>query len=119
MIPASTAADDPAGLLGTSAEAFGEQTNPFRRELLVHSYRMLGSIDDAEDAVQEAFARAWRSRSTFRESISIRAWLYRIATNVCLDAIERRRRTGAGDRPDVGPIPDDAVDDASTDPEAR
>jgi RNA polymerase sigma-70 factor (ECF subfamily) len=119
VIPTATAAEDPAGLLGASAEDFGERTNPFRRELLVHCYRMLGSIDDAEDAVQEAFARAWRSRATFRESISVRAWLYRIATNVCLDAIERRRRTaGPSERPEVGPIPDDVLD-AASDPEAR
>ena len=64
-------------LIGDSAEAFGALTDPFRRPLLVHCYRMLGSIDDAEDAVQEALARAWHGRATFRAAISLRAWLYR------------------------------------------
>jgi RNA polymerase sigma-70 factor (ECF subfamily) len=106
--------------LGGSAEAFGEATGPFRHELLVHCYRMLGSVDDAEDAVQEALARAWRGRATFEQSISVRGWLYRIATNACLDAIERRRRTpGFGTHAEVGPIPDDLLDDDATRPEAR
>ena len=103
-----------------SADVFDELTSPFRRELLVHSYRMLGSIDDAEDAVQDALARAWRGRATFQRAISVRAWLYRIATNACLDAIERRKRTQGGNaNPSVGPIPDDILGDASAEPEAR
>jgi RNA polymerase sigma-70 factor, ECF subfamily len=107
-------------LLGGSAEAFDELTSPYRRELLVHSYRMLGSIDDAEDAVQEALARAWRGRATFQRAISVRAWLYRIATNACLDAIERRKRVqGLEAHPGVGPIPDDVLGDAASEPEAR
>jgi RNA polymerase sigma-70 factor (ECF subfamily) len=113
-------AEDAAGFLGTSADDFGRLAEPFRRELLVHCYRMLGSLDDAEDAVQEAFARAWRGRATFRRSISLRAWLYRIATNACLDAIEVRRRSPTATAPlEVEPIPDAAIDDASSDPEAR
>ena len=90
---------------------------------------MLGSLDDAEDAVQDAFVRAWHRRETFREDISFRAWLYRIATNACLDAIERRSRaTGAGGRAGggrsivIGPLPDDdsdAIDDTEDGPEAR
>lgn len=84
---------------------------------------MLGSIDDAEDAVQDALARAWQGRNTFQPTVSFRAWLYRIATNVCLDAIERRRRSG-GRRIVIGPLPDDEIDfeaiaeDAAS-PEAR
>ena len=107
-------------LLGDAAEEFGMRTNPFRRELLIHCYRMLGSIDDAEDAVQDTLAAAWRGRSTFQQSISLRAWLYRIATNSCLDAIERRKRTQRVEgRDGVGPIPDDVLGDASTEPAAR
>jgi RNA polymerase sigma-70 factor (ECF subfamily) len=117
---ATAAPDAEPSLVGASAEGFDRLTSPFRRELLVHCYRMLGSIDDAEDAVQDALARAWRSRATFQRAISVRAWLYRIATNACLDAIERRKRTpGLAAQPDVGPIPDDLLGDASTDPAAR
>jgi RNA polymerase sigma-70 factor (ECF subfamily) len=102
-----------------SAAAFGELTTPYRRALLVHCYRMLGSIDDAEDAVQEALARAWRGRDTFRRDVSLRAWLYRIATTTCLDAIDARRRHGGGASLDVGPWLDDVVEEPSAGPEAR
>jgi RNA polymerase sigma-70 factor (TIGR02960 family) len=63
-----------------------------RRELHVHCYRMLGSFDEAEDAVQETFLRAWRARDTFAGGPGVRAWLYKIATNTCLDAIRARGR---------------------------
>jgi RNA polymerase sigma-70 factor, ECF subfamily len=77
--------------------AFSVLAERHRRELHVHCYRMLGSVQDAEDAVQEAFLRAWRSRASFqsRGATSFRSWLYRIATNTCLDTLERsghRRR---------------------------
>ena len=108
------------GILGDSAEAFGAETSPFRRELIVHAYRMLGSLDDAEDAVQEALTRAWRGRGTFQRSISLRAWLYRITTNTCLDMIEQRRRAPSLIHHDgISPIPDDVLGDASAEPEAR
>ncbi|MFC0113878.1 RNA polymerase subunit sigma-70 [Kibdelosporangium aridum] len=63
-----------------------------RRELHVHCYRMLASFDEAEDAVQETFLRAWKGRQTFDGSAQFRAWLYKIATNTCLDMIRRRSR---------------------------
>jgi RNA polymerase sigma-70 factor, ECF subfamily len=72
--------------------AFAELVERHRRELHVHCYRMLGSFDDAEDAVQETFLRAWRKRETFEGRSSFRAWLYGIATRASLDLLERRRR---------------------------
>ena len=71
--------------------AFSDLVDPYRRELQAHCRRMLGSLEDPEDMVQETFLRAWRSRATYQGKASFRAWLYRIATNVCLDAIKRRR----------------------------
>jgi len=108
-------------LIGDSADAFADLIEPHRRELLVHCYRMLGSIDDAEDAVQETLIRAWRGRSTFQRAVSFRAWLYRIATNVCLDARGHRVRRGAaaGEDQRVGPFPDHLLEQTSPGPEAR
>jgi len=98
----------------------------YRRELIAHCYRMTGSVDDAEDLVQETFLRAWRAQDGFEGRASVRSWLYRIATNVCLTALERRRflPSGLGPAgtdplgpvelaPDVAwiqPIPDDPAD---------
>jgi RNA polymerase sigma-70 factor, ECF subfamily len=70
--------------------AFAELVERYRRELQVHCYPMLGSFEDAEDMVQETFLRAWRKRRSFEGRSSFRAWLYRIATNACLDALKRR-----------------------------
>ena len=109
-------------MLLESAEAFGDQAGHYRSELLVHCYRMLGTVHEAEDAVQEAFARAWQGRQTFRRSISLRAWLYRIATNVCLNAIELRKRDLNEPGLVIGPFPDHLLTDiapADAGPEAR
>lgn len=111
-------------------DAFAKRLDPYRREILVHCYRMAGSADDAEDLVQETMLRAWRARDRYDESVaSLRTWLYKIATNVCLNWIEGRPRrelpmslVAASDDPYapltpafeiawLQPLPDNAFDD--------
>jgi RNA polymerase sigma-70 factor (ECF subfamily) len=81
-----------AAVRGGDASAFAALAERYRRQLLVHCYRMLGSLEEAEDAVQETFLRAWRARAGFEGRSLFRTWLYRIATNVCLNILERRPR---------------------------
>jgi RNA polymerase sigma-70 factor, ECF subfamily len=99
--------------------AFAAQVERHRRELQVHCYRLTGSLQDSEDLTQETFLRAWRSRKSFRGDAPLRAWLYRIATNACLEALRSRPRRapepvteGAGrfEVPWLEPYPDDLLE---------
>ena len=116
-------------------KAFETLVGAYQRELLVHCYRMLGSLSDAEDLVQETLLRAWEKRATLTRPGSYRAWLYRIATNLCLNTLTRAPRRSL--RPDthpqsdpsspfpprlrepiwLEPFPDDLLADQSSDPE--
>jgi RNA polymerase sigma-70 factor (ECF subfamily) len=117
-------------------EAFRELTEPYRRELQVHCYRMLGSVQDAEDTVQETLLAAWQAFGGYTaERASLRTWLYKIATNRCLNALRsgRRRAAGGWDVPTVKqpepnqlgevvwlqPYPDAILEGAPLGPEAR
>src|SRR5689334_7273018 len=120
--------------------AFARLAEPYRRELKVHCYRMMGSLGDAEDLVQETFLRAWSGIDGFEGRSSLRGWLYRIATNRCLDALAKRRRSSRllpaqelppshempqgqpSDLPWLEPFPDgelEGIPDEAPGPEAR
>ena len=118
-------------------QAFRELTDPYRRELQVHCYRMLGSLTDAEDMLQETLLAAWRGLAGFQERASVRSWLYRIATNQCLNALRAASRripaepvppfqppepTRRGEITWLQPYPDallDGIADTAPGPEAR
>ncbi len=126
-----------AAALAGDRDEFGELVEPYRHELQVHCYRMVGSLHEAEDMVQETFLRAWRRLETYAGRASLRAWLYRIATNICLDALEKlpRRTLPVRSQPPaepstppapplteviwLEPFPDDLLDDVEPTPEAR
>ncbi len=87
-----TGRGDRAGAVTTGdASVFSALIEPYRRELHVHCYRLLGSLEDAEDLVQETLLRAWQHFDTFKGHASLRTWLYTIATNACLDTLKKRR----------------------------
>jgi RNA polymerase sigma-70 factor, ECF subfamily len=127
----------PRDAADTPDEGFARLSEPFRRELLAHCYRMLGSIHDAEDAVQETYLQAWRGYGGFEGRSSLRTWLYRIATRTCLKALEAKGRRplpsglgGPSDDPDgtlrppppevpwLQPAPDSLFGAAPADPAA-
>ncbi|MBO0844623.1 MAG: RNA polymerase subunit sigma-70 [Nocardioides sp.] len=106
-----------SGLGKVDVTAFSGLADQHRRELHVHCYRMLGSFQDAEDTVQETFLRAWRRLDTFEGRSTFRAWLYRIATNACLDLLAQRRPAPAtgGEVPWLQPYPDRLLDELPAD----
>jgi RNA polymerase sigma-70 factor, ECF subfamily len=122
---------------GGDDDAFRRLVEPHRTELYAHCYRMLGSVHDADDALQDALLRAWRGLARFEGRSSLRSWLYRISTNVCLDLIARRpkrvlpfdRGPAASSDDDLGepltehvwiePYADDQLEDGYASPEAR
>ena len=126
-----------AAARGGDPEAFRNLAEPHRGELLTHCYRMLGSLEDAEDQVQETLLRAWRRLETYKGEAPFRAWLYKISTNACLDALEHRPRrtlpievtdpadpTAPFPQPATGPVwvlpfPDELLAPTSSSPEAQ
>jgi RNA polymerase sigma-70 factor (ECF subfamily) len=110
--------------IATDETGFGNLIESHRRELHVHCYRMLASFHEADDAVQETFLRAWRHRKGFDEGDNLRAWLYRVATNVCLDMLRQRSRhqrkiTSFPDVPWITPYPDVLLDEMGDAPDTK
>ena len=101
-----------------SQDAYSQLIEPHRAELRAHCYRMLGSMHDAEDALQDALLRAWKGLREFEGRSSVRTWLYRIATNACLDLMKRRSNVEAHQ---IEPFPDELleVEDGLASPETR
>ncbi|MBC8508063.1 MAG: sigma-70 family RNA polymerase sigma factor [Anaerolineales bacterium] len=136
MVPPQETTKLSAALAGDQ-HAFGQVVEPYRNELIAHCYRFTGSMQDAEDMVQETLLRAWRKRATYARRATFRAWLYKIATNACLDSLKKSsRRTLPSSKypaanPDepfappihepiwLEPIPDELLAEISTTPEAR
>jgi RNA polymerase sigma-70 factor (TIGR02960 family) len=115
---AADVATEIAAAIGGDEAAFARLTQRYRRELHVHCYRMLASFDEAEDAVQETLLNAWRALDGFDGSMLFRAWLYRIATNVCLDQLRRNARRLAklqsfAEVPWLQPYPDRLLDEVA------
>jgi RNA polymerase sigma-70 factor (TIGR02960 family) len=106
----------PRRLTGMTESEFAALVEPHRRELHVHCYRMLGSFEEAEDQVQETLLRAWRGRGSFAGGAGLRAWLYKIATNACLDALRSRARRPVdsyAELPFLQPYPDRLLDEVA------
>jgi RNA polymerase sigma-70 factor, ECF subfamily len=105
-------------ITAASEDAYSQLIEPHRAELRAHCYRMLGSIHDAEDALQDALLRAWKGLRAFEGRSSMRTWLYRIATNACLDLMKRRPKQPA-EWPE--PFPDELleIEDGLASPDAR
>jgi RNA polymerase sigma-70 factor (TIGR02960 family) len=104
MIPVST--DLISRAAAGDEEAFGELVEPYRKELHVHCYRILGSTEDAEDALQETFLAAWQGLDRFERRASMRTWLYRVATNRCLNMLRAAARRPRTEKPLAADLPD-------------
>ena len=115
-IKQSSASAHPTTLRDLDQQAFSALAEPHRRELQTHCYRMVGSVQEAEDLAQETLWRAWRRRETYEGRAPFRAWLYKIATNLCLDALKQRPRRSLPMARQAAATPDEPIPAASTEP---